>query len=214
MAWAVLFALQNSSGILQNKKKMSIISWAHAPWPSEFRPACTQRRHSARRRANFLEVPFRGSVGPGTGAAHFMEWPELRHLLQSPPGSLPGSSPSPGWASGADRVQARSSRSPAPTLPPTLVLGRDETAAHFALSFLPRGLRAPCLPVTRQKVRGCAGRPRRTACPPGLPGRSAGSEPASPSPCGLQACLSPSQDVLAERGGVANMLPLLSFLCT
>lgn len=69
------------------KKKKSIISWAHAPWPSEFHPACTQRRHSARRRANFLEVPFRGSAGPGTGAAHFMEWPELRHLLQSPPGA-------------------------------------------------------------------------------------------------------------------------------
>nr|KAF6418811.1 hypothetical protein HJG63_008831 [Rousettus aegyptiacus] len=79
-------ATQNSSGILQNKKK-SIISWAHAPWASEFCPGCTQRRHSAQRRANFLEVLFRGSAGPGTGAAHFREWPELRHLLQSPQGA-------------------------------------------------------------------------------------------------------------------------------
>lgn len=168
-------------------KKKSIISWAHALWPSEFHPACTQRRHSAQRRANFLEVPFRGSAGPKTGAVHFMEWPSGTCFRA--PGGLPGSSPSPGWASGADHVHMRSLRSPALTLPPILVLGRDKTAAHFALSFLPRGSQAPCLPVTHQKVRGCAGQPWRTACPPGLPGRRARLLPTELAASRLPSCV-------------------------
>ncbi|XP_024894802.1 uncharacterized protein LOC107196301 [Pteropus alecto] len=67
--------------------------------------------------------------------------------------------------------------------------GRDKTAAPFALSFLPRRSQAPCLPVTHQKVRGCAGQPWRTACPPGLPGRRARLLPTELAASRLPSCV-------------------------
>lgn len=215
MAWSAPFAFQKSSGILQNKKK-SIISWAHALWPSEFHPAWTQRRHSAQRRANFLEVPFRGSAGPKTGAVHFMEWPsgtcfraprEAPRLLPQPwlgiwgrprahvkleiPCTDPSSHPCPGKRQNSCTLR---SVFPAKRIAGSVPACHPPEGAWLCRTALENSLS----PRTARQESATAS-------------HRAGSEPASQL-CGLEACLSSSSRDVSAGGGV-GALPTRFPLC-